>query len=170
MNEVLIQLVGLLAMLLGVTSVQWKHRSYILLTQVSASIMWVVHFLLLGALSGAAMNAVGGVRSVVFLRKKRPRWLLWCLLAVVVAVGGLTWQGPLSILPTCGMLAGTLALWQQDEQRIRRLLLLASPLWFSYNLLVGSYAGIANELILITSILVALWRYRRSGAMNRVAS
>ena len=59
-----------------------------------------------------------------------------------------------------GMVLSTIGLWQRNEQHIRWFLLLGSPVWLAYDLLVGSYAGMVNEVIFASSIIIALLRYR----------
>lgn len=112
------------------------------------------------------MNLVGAVRVYVFYRlgaTHRPIWVLGLIVALVVLAGIATWQTWTSILPIFGIIVAVFAFWQLNEQRLRVLLLVAAPLWIAYNVLHGSYPGIINELLLIVSSLIALWRYRKLG-------
>lgn len=169
MNEpmLVVQLLGFIGLAFGALSFQPKHRKNILRFQLVSNTFWVMHFSLLGAPTGAALNAAGGLRAYLFnrygSRKRRPLWLAVGIIGLMIVLAALTWQGWLSLLPMAGMIIATIGFWQREEQRIRLILLFASPLWLSYNILSGSYAGITAELLAMTSILVALWRYRRSG-------
>ncbi len=161
-----IQLVGIAALLLDVGSLQLKHRKYILATQILASLTWVGHFLLLGATAGAGMNAVGVVRSVsyyAFPGKNRPWWLVWAIVVLSCLVTIVLWQGPVSLLPMAAMILAAIAFWQRSEQAIRLLLLLCVPLWFTYNVIFHSYAGMLSDAVACASALVALYRYRHQG-------
>lgn len=162
----LFQGIGFIALALGLISVQWKHRQHILLTQLLASVFWVIHFALVGAASGAAMNAVGALRTFIVYRlgegNNRPRLVLWMLLFLVLIVGLVIWQNWLSALPLLAMLLATIAFWQRDEQRIRWLLLAVAPIWFVYNFMYGSWAGMASDTLAVISISIALWRHRSS--------
>lgn len=170
--DVAIQLIGFIALALGAASFQPKLRRNILRFQLLSNIFWVTHFLLLGATTGAALNAAGAVRAYLFNKygrlKTRSCWLLVFIISLVLVLGVLTWQGWLSLLPMAAMTIATIGFWQRDEQRIRLITLFGAPLWLIYNLLSGSYAGVTNELLVITSILVALWRYRRSSSANNI--
>lgn len=161
----IIQAVGLVALILGAVSVQFKHRSTILLVQILASVAWVLHFLLLGAYAGAIMNAVGVLRTVSYyvFRNERPSWLPWSLGGVAILATALTWQDATSLLPLVAILLIIYGLWQQSEQKIRIFFLLCIPFWFTYNLIFMSYAGMASDLLALVSGLIALYRHRKQG-------
>ncbi len=167
MNEslVVLQAIGFVGVMFGVASYQPKHRKHILYFQLVSNLFWVLHFSLIGATTGAALNTAGGLRAILFnaygQKKRRPRWLLGLVIFVVISAGFLSWRGWLSLLPMMGMVIATISFWQLNEQRIRFFLLFASPFWLIYNLLSGSYAGIASEILVMISITIALWRYRR---------
>lgn len=161
----LIQIIGLAAVFFEIGSVQRKKRINILGFQLIGNALWVVHFLLLGAVTGAALNVVGAIRAYTFQRfgssSNRSTTVLGVVLLLVLIIGAASWQGDLSILPLVATIVTTIGIWQLKEQRIRVIVLISSPLWFAYNLLIGSYAGVANEILLMVSILIALGRYRK---------
>jgi hypothetical protein len=165
---IFIQLIGFVGVLFGVISFQPKKRKNILRFQLLSNLFWVIHFFLLGAVTGAALNGAGALRAYLFdkynKRTSQSQWLLIGVISLMVALVLLTWQGWISLLPMIGMIVATIGFWQRDEQRIRLFLLFASPWWLSYNALSGSYAGVVSEVLATTSILVALWRYRRQRA------
>lgn len=159
-----VQLIGFVAFLIEISSVQWPRRRQILLSQVVANIFWTIHFLLLGATSGAAMTVVGAIRSYVFIvvgDNNRSRYIPGVIIALVLVAGLASWSGWASLLAIAGMAVAVVAQWQQNEQHLRILMCVAAPLWFSYNLLNGSYPGMVNEMLLMMSSIVAFWRYKR---------
>lgn len=166
----IVQIIGFAAIAFEVGSYQPKHRKRILGFQLIGNLLWVVHFLLLSAPTGAVLNAVGAVRAYTFNRfgshEGRSQWLLAIIVATIFAVSLLTWQGPISLLPMTGMSLATIGMWQRDEQRIRKIIFFSWPLWLIYNILVGSYAGVVNELLIAVSILIGLWRHRRPKSAN----
>lgn len=56
---------------------------------------------------------------------------------------------PIAILG-CGGVGKTIRLWR---------MLVLCPAWIVYNLMVGSWPGIALELIAMASVAVSFWRY-----------
>jgi hypothetical protein len=161
-----VQAVGVCALLIDILSVQRKRRTNILAMQMVASVTWVIHFFLLGAISGAAMNAVGIIRSLSYYKwrgKHRPRRVLYMILALSVIMAAITWQGALSVLPLAAMIIAATAFWQRGEQVVRILLLVAAPLWFAYNFFSHSYAGMTSDVLALVSLSLALYRYRHQG-------
>lgn len=172
-GDIAIQLIGIIAMLIVLASYQPKYRKHILHSQLVANILWVVHFSLLGATTGAALNAVSAVRMYLFgshlgSALKRSIWPILLIMVLAVFVSILVWEGWLSLLPLIGILFSTIAFWQHDPQRIRLLLLCTSPLWLIYNYLSGSYAGVLTELLAVASIFIALWRHSKTTKQQRV--
>lgn len=156
------QIIGFIALILGVASYQFKLRTKILLTQGAANFLWAIHFYLIGAFTGSALNFVALGRNYTFVkyRNKFPGPILPSLFIVIfVAAVIFSWQGYLSLLPLGGMILGTLAFWHKNPTIIRLLSLFCSPMWFVYNLLSGSYPGIIIEMFIFSSILIAIIRY-----------
>lgn len=143
---------------------QNKHRG-IILFQLLAGATFVLHFCCLGAYTGAALNTVDVLRSIIFINRGK-KWadnVLWVVLFVgLCAVSCIfTWIGPLSLLPMTGMMLTTVSMWLKDPKWVRRISLPASPLWITYNALTKSYAGVCTELFVITSIIVGMLRHDR---------
>lgn len=155
------QFVGFIALVFGVAGFQMKTRPRVLAMLGISNVFWCVHFLLLGALTGSAINAVSAVRNFVFLRFRHvfPGLTLPVLFAAIYAVAGfMTWQGPLSLLPFIAALSGIVAFWQTEPRAIRGWSLITSPLWLVHNFLQGSYAGVMIELLITGSLVVAVVR------------
>ena len=160
------QAVGFCGMLLAVISFQQNRRDRIALLQMVASAVWAVHFGLLTAWAGMAMNLIGIARGFVFYRKGKDRWATgayWPYLfsAVSVAACLCTWEGLLSLLPTAGMVVSSFGLWADAPRTVRRLNLPGSLLWLTYNWFSKSWAGFLTECCNTCSILIAMLRFDR---------
>ncbi|MBS3806731.1 MAG: YgjV family protein [Bacteroidales bacterium] len=66
MNPYFIQFIGFLGLLGIVISFQKDKRSFTLIAQLFATLFFTLHFSLLHAWSGAAMNAVAALRAYMF--------------------------------------------------------------------------------------------------------
>jgi hypothetical protein len=127
-----------------------------------ASLLWTVHFFLLGAVTGASMNLIDAGKCFVFYRNKptkRNRRLLWFFISMAMVATALTWQGIISLLPLSGSVIGSIAYWQKKPKIIRRLAFMTSPPWLIYNVISGSYPGIAVEILIMGSNLVGQYRF-----------
>lgn len=169
------QLIGFVGTLIIVLSYQCKAQRKILLLQIASCAVFTLHFVILGAWTGAALNFVGMLRCIVFSNRAGSRifnnriWLYgFCI--VSVALGIATWSNWTSIMPTIAMVTSSFALWSDSAQTNRLISLISvSPLWMIYNLLNGSISGFVTELIVQTSIIIGLVRYhQRKGQTETV--
>ncbi len=161
--RILAQIVGIIALTCAVISFQQNAHRRILVFQLISGVIFVIHFLMLNAYTGAILNLVAVMRSVVFVNKGKSWadnkiWLvIFCLLSV--AVGFFTWNGFATLLPIGGMICTTVAFWVKSPKRVRLIAFPSSPLWLVYNVLNNSFAGIITEIINMCSIIVAMFRF-----------
>ena len=169
-QDLLIQLVGFVAMAASFLVFQTNRRSRMLVLQIFASILWSIHFLFLGALTGSAMGILGGVRNFVFYRvgKKRDVRIPLGISALFIMATALMWDGFISFLPLLGTLIATLALWQINTRQIRLIYWVSPLLWLGYNVFYsGSYAGITADLVMLTSVLIGVYRFDIKPTLKR---
>lgn len=173
------QLIGVAALIVAFISFQQKSQKHIVFFQFLSSLLFSIHFFMIGAYVGSLLNGIGILRAGVFMNKDR-RWAqsklwLWLFILICVTAGILTCDGDLnlttwnidpsssafyiSLLPVAGMIFTTLAFWIEDPAKVRRISLPSSPCWIIYNLYHHSWAGAGTELFIMTSILIAMFRY-----------
>ncbi|MFH1243316.1 MAG: YgjV family protein [Pseudomonadota bacterium] len=163
-NQILAQVIGFIAFLFIVLSFQNNKRSLILLFLIIAQTSFVVHFALLGAWTAVAMNAVSASRTYVFNQRDVRNWAnnrIWfyLFLALFWIAGIIVWEGYYSLFPILAMTAETIGLWMKETKQIRLLNLIPRPLWFFYNFIVGSYAGMVTEVFVFCSIVIGIFRF-----------
>lgn len=171
-GQVLVQAIGFIAMGLGMLTFQAKTRSMFLVLQTASVLFWGTQFLLLGSLSGALLNVIGLVRNILYsMRGKRAALSTWvtpaCIIAAVTAVTvfSLTQEGYPAIILGIGMILQAIAYFCNDPKKIRLLSLLISPVCLVYNAIYMSLAGIIGEILNLTSVCIAIYRFReRKGA------
>lgn len=157
-----IQLIGLVAVSISLVVFQTNSRDTMLKLGMTAAIFYTLHFILLGAFTGAAMNFIGGARCFVFYKfkpSKKHHGILFAFIGLAVAGTALTWQGPLSLLALAGSVGGAFAAWHTKPESIRRWAILVTPFWFIYDAISGSYAGMFIEVVILTSILIGEYRF-----------
>ena len=159
------QVVGFVGMAMLALAYLQKKRESILAFNIASAVSWTLHFILLGALTGAAMNAVSILRAGVFFAaaKKRNRQpiIFIGVLLIFVAMALLTWQGWVSVLPLVAMTLSTVAMWQKNPQHMRAIIFMSTPFWIIYNVINHSIAGVITEVLLAVSAVVGLYLYRQ---------
>jgi len=157
-----IQFVGFIALIFALLVFQAKKRDGMLKLHILASGFFAIHYFLLGAYSGSAINTMNILRNYSFskFKKKKNSWLLPAIFIVLfIIIGIVSWQGWISLLPILSAVGGTIAFWQSKPKIIRILSFIILPMWFIYDALSGSYPGMIAEFIIFTSDIVGLCRY-----------
>lgn len=163
---VIAQVLGFCAMFTVMLTYQFKKQKTIMLLLVVCSLLWCCHFAVLGKPTAVALNAVNLIRCVVYSFKTQTKWnskwipIAFIVISVISTV--VTWENGWSVLPLVGGVFTTVANWQTDTKRLKLLTLPVSASWFTYNFINHSYAGVANETIVVCSIFVYLLRTRKT--------
>jgi len=163
---------GLCAVFFCLLCYQFRRRKAIIACNVISRVLYVLQYLLLGALEGAAMDLSAIPASMLAARKHTPfgtkhKLLLWFLgnIAVVV-IGWIFWENAFSLLPILGVLCEINALWMTKEKHIRLVSLASVPFWMSYNLLCGAWGSVIGNVLIIISIGSAMYRLDRPAAQK----
>lgn len=161
--KIIAQIIGVLALSNAVTSFQMKTHKKILLFQLISTALFVLHYALLGAYTGAILNAIAMVRSIVFINKDKAwaRNIAWLIFFCIISIGTgcFTWNGSIiSILPVLGILCTTVAFWIKTPKYVRMVAFPSSPLWLIYNIDCMAWGGAITEIINMISIIVAMIR------------
>ncbi|MBL6930880.1 MAG: YgjV family protein [Rhodospirillales bacterium] len=162
--EYLPQTLGWIAAAFVVSSFQFHKLTAMIGMQIVGYGFLCIHFLMINALTGAAMSAIGIVRLLVAIWiSSRPdvRQVYLLFLPIIWGACWLTFTSWVDFLPAAGYTLGTLAVYQREMLKTRLLFLAAHPFWLAYNLLVGSQGGIAMELANILSSSTAIIRHNR---------
>lgn len=158
-----IQAIGILGTVLFFLSYQFKRNKTLFRIQFVSYLCYTVHLLMLGAITGGISYVLNTVRSFClgskhdFLKSKMMCAII-CALQVVTLV--LTWDGWISILPVAANIAATIGGYTHNGKKIRIAgMFINSPLWIIYDILVGSWAGILDEIVTEASMILSIIRY-----------
>ena len=173
MPPIIPQIIGIIAVILFVLSYQIKKRRGIILCNVVSRCLYILQYILLGAFSGAILDVLGVVASVIAEKKDKPfikkhlRAVIIAIDAVMIIAGVIICiinKSLLDLLPIAGVLLHTRAFWISDERRIRLVSLTGSPFWFVYNFASRAYGSAAGDLFTMVSIVIAMIKYRKKDA------
>ena len=161
--DILTEGIGVVALILCLLCFQMKNRSVIMIMQMTASLLFSVQLFMVGAITGAILDVISFVRTLIFSRRESSKWAqsplwLYSFLIVMIFTGILTWDNIFSLFAILGTLLSTFALWMKNPKYIRLISLLVGPCWITYHIFVGTYTGIINEVLALTSIIIGLIR------------
>lgn len=167
MNNYMIQAIGFAGTLLYFASFQCRKNKNLFRVQFVSYLCYTTHLLLLGAVTGGLSYVLNTIRSFClgsqssFLKSKTMCWII-CILQVCVLYT--TWNGWISILPVAANIASTVGGYSHNPRKIRMAgMLINSPLWIVYDIIVGSWAGILDEVVSEASMLISILRFGWKG-------
>jgi hypothetical protein len=127
-------------------------------------LLFVLHYILLGAFTGAVMNLIEAAVVFVAYKKEDTKWAqskywLYVFICAFIIAGSVVGNNLIDNLPIFAQIAGTIAVYQKNPRMIRFIMLVPRPLWFIYNLTVGSSAGVLAEVLIFSSVLIGIIRF-----------
>lgn len=160
------QALGIVAVVLGFLNYQVKEAKSILIIQLITCAVFCAHYLLIGAISAFALNAVGVVRNIVYYKRNSETvWGKVCpvVFAVIMgAMGILSWQNIFSGFVVAGLVINTVCLCLRSADGIRKSILVSSPMVLIYNITELSIGGIIYESVAIISAIIGIVKYRKN--------
>lgn len=159
-----VQALGFIGVICSIISFQCKKHKQIILFRTLNELFFGVQYTLLGAYTGAAMNAVGCVRNICFskqVEKGKSTTVTRIIFSVLfIAFSIATRNGTKSILIGLAKVASTFAYGCKNTLLMRVIILATSTAWLIYNVMIFSIAGVFCEAFTICSIIIALARIR----------
>ena len=187
--DIFVQLLGFVAIFVNIISVQFNSYKKIILLKAVGSFLFATQYFLLGAFSGMVMDIIGTIRNIVFTsvvqknKSTKPYIILFSIITFMLGVSTiiLTWDKSIeavskwtdnvsfatglavfiSILSIIAKLLSTIAYGINNPHKIRMLNLPTSMSWVVYNVVVVSLAGVFNEILVISSIIIAEMRFKK---------
>ncbi len=169
------QILGIGGMLCNTLSYQCKKRTHILLTQSCGSVFFIVHFLLLGAISGCLLNIIGFFRATVSAAKDRFHLSSALLNGIFISLYLLSYVAVFTVfkkepslphliaelLPVAAMVISTIGFSAGSARSVRIFSAISSPLWLTYNAINLSIGGVCSELLSLSSAVLGFFRHDR---------
>ena len=161
---------GILTVLLGFLNYQAKTRKSLLIIHLSTTLCFALHYGLIGAFAGMAMNLVGAVRDTTFavIEKRRKVNRLYTIgFAIIMAIMGiLSWEAWYSILVVIALTVNSYAMSFTNPNDLRKSILITSPMVLIYDILAHAYGGMVYEIVALVSVIIGLYRYREANKVN----
>lgn len=163
LKTVLIQAIGLAGTAVFFLSYQCKSNKNLFRMQFLSYLLYTIHLIALGAVTGGVSYIINTFRSLCLgsnwkFAKSRAMCVIICLMQMIAL--GLTWNGWVSVLPVVANIAATIGGYTHNARKIRIAgMFINSPLWIIYDIIVGSWAGILDEIVTETSMIISIVRY-----------
>lgn len=163
MKDIFVQGIGFLGTILFFLSYQCRSNKNLFRVQLISYLCYTSHLLMLGALTGGISYILNTIRSFCLGSRNdflKSKWMCWILCALQLLTLAFTWNGWLSLLPIGANIASTLGGYTFNGRKIRIAgMFINSPLWIIYDVCIGSWAGVVDELVTESSMLISICRY-----------
>ena len=147
------QVVGYLALALGITAFLQKSDQRLKFFNASQGLFYALHFVLLGNLPASASSLLSSLRSFLALRYRS--WLLGAaIIGVNVGLGAAFAKNAAGWLPVIGSCIATMAIFTMKGVPFRCVLLTSTLLWLANNIISGSIGG---TLLEVANAIINIW-------------
>lgn len=158
--------ISIVSIILYVLSVQFKEKKNILITQILASISYLIVYVIKGAWSGVAIEILEELKDIVFIKleknnKKIPIIVLIIFILLLIVVSIIFYDGILSLLPLVINILLFVSTYYKNPKYIRWIMLISGGLWAIYNIYVGAYIIVIGNVLEILSAIIAIIKFRK---------
>lgn len=158
-------IVSILSIFLYVMSVQFKEKRKILITQIGASLCYLIVYVIKGAWSGVAIEILEELKNVIFIKiekhnKKIPIFVLAIFLLSLVIVSIIFYDGLFSLLPLAINLLLFTSTYFKNPKAIRYAMLFAGIMWAIYNISISAYIILIGNLLEVISAIISIIRFK----------
>ncbi|MBE6600357.1 MAG: YgjV family protein [Ruminococcaceae bacterium] len=161
------QAFGIVAIILGFLNYQMRTQRKILFVQSATAAVFCIHYLLIGAYVGMALNFINIVRNLSYdyrIKKGVKSKIIPILFVVIqVAACALTWEAWYSVFAILGIGISTYCMSFSDSQSVRKSILVTSPLVLTYDIFARSVGGSIYETVAIISAIIGILQNRKKG-------
>lgn len=156
------ELFGFIALFFGMWAHSQKIPNKSLLCLSISALFWTLHFLLLGqvAYMVLAMNCIRNFLSIFLNQVYLKILLLGSLIGNLSLIILVAADEPIDYLPIISVIFFTLGILNKQNPKTYRSLLLISELnWLLYGLLVSSVSFSLAAFVMISALMVSIYRY-----------
>lgn len=159
--------VSVLSIILYVLSVQYKNKDRILITQIFASICYLIVYIFKGAWSGVSIEFLEETKDVCFIgyeqkNRKIPFYILVIFVSLLITCSIIFYDGLLSLLPLLINIILFVATYFRNPRFIRYSLVISGILWGIYNLYVKAYIICIGNVLEVVSAIISLYRFKET--------
>ncbi len=161
---VLINFIGVLAIVCKVLETQNKRRNVIVFLAILNYLLWILYFVLNGNIKAATVNTISCVQAIIFLQRSKHKWansIFWLIFFICMQIGAsfFTWNGPFSLFSIGAGILSTIAYYVLDEKLYRYFFLALILLWIGNGIVYFYPIALAHDIFAVISITIAIIRY-----------
>lgn len=159
LHFILVQVIGIIAWLMLVLSYYRKNTNKILVFQIIGTILYCIHYGLLGAWSGLFICAFETIFDYGYYKTDKDKYIYISSIPIRIAGGLIGFKSFADILPICASLIDGYTLTKKKRIVVFGAII-SYTLWVIYDIFVMSYSGaITDGIIVLSNISILLFNY-----------
>lgn len=163
--KLLADILGGAGVIIGILLYQQKNRKSLLAYKLTLDLIWLVHYILIGAYSGAAVAAIAALREIIFVKRepKKSSAIIWLpiFISAAIVTTVLTWDNAFSLFTMFASCIAVVSFFIGNPKLSRILAFPVCGCMLTYDAASGSIAGVVNESVNIISSIVGIFRLDR---------
>lgn len=161
MKIIIAQIIGIIAIILNILSLQYKKKKKVMNMQLIANALFSLQYLVLGAFSGAYMNVITVIRCLLYKkynssRKKVPTYLVIFVITLCLIAGYVGYNGLFSLIPTIITIIYCIAATSKNVKKYKLIYGLCAIVWLYYNFKVKALVNMIGNIFEIASAIISL--------------
>ena len=161
--EAIGQAIGFIALVFVFFAFKETNDKKLIIYLAIGSGIWGVHFSFIGLIAAAAVNFFDVGKNLIWLKyEKNNYWVSFFILSYLI-IWILTYSHTgniISFLPTVSSILWAIAVFWFRGIPLRLILLSTLWVWFLYNLIGWSYAGMASDIALTWATLYGIYKLK----------
>jgi len=167
---IFIQIIGIVAWLMLVLSYYRKDTNRILVFQIIGTLLYCVHYYLLGAYSGLFICAFETLFDFGYYKTDKDKYIYIASVPIRIIGGLISFRIWADILPILASLIDGYTLTKKKKTVVIGAII-SYTLWVIYDLFVMSYSGaITDGIIVLSNLSILLFNYDIFKTGNKVFS
>ena len=167
MNDLIIQLIGVVAYAILAFSYFKKEKKEILFIQIFSTIAFAIHYYLLSGITGTICNLISLliIIMIYFFEKKEgknKRILIFSTIPLLILISLFTYENIYSIFPIIASTVILISFVLSNENTIRISGIISAVCWVIYSVMYGSYAGVFFEGVSIITTFIAFLKNKNN--------
>ena len=156
---IFIQMIGIIAWLMLILSYYRKDTNRILVFQIIGTVLYCVHYGLLGAWSGLFICACETLFDLGYYKTDKDKYIYMASIPIRIIGGLLSFVTFVDILPICASLIDGYSLTKKKKIVVIGAVI-SYTMWVIYDIFVGSYSGAFTDgLIVLSNLSILLFGY-----------
>lgn len=169
---ILVYAIGIIAMLLSISSYQFPNKAAIIICNFFGQLCWVVHFVLQGDLTSAIACALSAVMLGIFSRSVKWKWAASpvTIIFFIVILSGfslLSFKEWTDIFPVMAGVFAVIANSRTTEKQLRIFSIFWCVFWLLNSVLKMYPVAMINDALCTASAVTSLIRYRNTNYLGK---